>query len=163
MDMPLYAKDIMSTHVVTLHEEMLCSEALNVFMLNKFTGAPVINQDGRIVGVVSLTDLLESNIHAPFGVDFFTHGLVEYMEKNIQTAVQSRPGKVKNYVSQNLYTASPETPVNELAALMYRRQIHRLIIVDTQSNELKGLVTTFDLIKVLATVDLTAQLAATGT
>jgi len=54
------ARDVMQTEVLALNESDSLIEAHQFFVRHDITGAPVINDDGRLVGVVSIRDLLRT-------------------------------------------------------------------------------------------------------
>jgi CBS domain-containing protein len=56
--MTLYAADVMIKDVVTVAESMPLKELANMFKERKITGAPVVNNQGELVGVISETDVI---------------------------------------------------------------------------------------------------------
>ena len=52
------ARDIMSTEVICVHEETDLRDLAKMFLEQGITGAPVVDKDGNLVGVISQTDLL---------------------------------------------------------------------------------------------------------
>jgi Mg/Co/Ni transporter MgtE len=59
MIMKLAAKDIMNPHVVSVTDTMDLREVAKIFMEEGITGAPVVDEMGHLVGVISQSDLVE--------------------------------------------------------------------------------------------------------
>ena len=59
--------------------------------------------------------------------------------------------KVSTIMTKDLYSISPDDTIAKIAKVMYDKKIHRLLVVDY--NKLVGIVSTFDLLKLLATSD----------
>lgn len=69
-------------------------------------------------------------------------------------------GYVEDYMATEVFTSEPDTPVNELARLMFQKKIHRVIIVEQGTLKPVGIVTTFDILKLMAEVSSTRELIA---
>ncbi len=160
MEIQLYAKDIMSENLVLVRPQMTCEEAANVFRINHLTGAPVVDRRGVLVGVVSITDLMNADIDIPYGMDYFAQAVHNHHFGIRDFQIEPGAGLVADYMTHNVFTANPETTVQEIARLMYQHQIHRVIIVKPHEQIPLGIVTTFDLLKVLAEVSSTSKLSA---
>ena len=66
MSSPILAKDVMVTKVVTLRPEMNLREAAVLLLKKKISGAPVVDSDGNLVGVLSEKDLMTALIDAVY-------------------------------------------------------------------------------------------------
>src|SRR4051812_18768908 len=56
---PITASDLMNPRVLTVRQDMGLSELANFLVANEISGAPVEDGSGKLVGVVSLTDIAE--------------------------------------------------------------------------------------------------------
>lgn len=54
------AKDIMSSKIIVAREDMNIEEAVKLLVNNKITGLPVVDKDGKMVGVLSEYDIIAS-------------------------------------------------------------------------------------------------------
>ena len=128
--MPLRARDLMEPDLITVSPETPVVDVHRLFVEDEIHGAPVVDDDFRVVGVVSTLDLLR--IVGERYDDFGTRlGDV--------TAADAMTGA--------LVTVSPDTPVAEVARLMRAQRIHRVLVID--DGELLGVITTFDLLAAL--------------
>ena len=57
----LIAKDIMNPSVISVEEDLSVHELANFFTEKMISGAPVVNKDGKLVGVVSLSDIVRND------------------------------------------------------------------------------------------------------
>jgi CBS domain-containing protein len=141
------ARDIMTTDVQVVRDTQTVIEAAQLFRDGHFGGAPVVTEKGKLVGIVTNTDisgvLLERQLYDLLAADV-THELVEPSVKD--AFVDDMAGDLIGHVmTPSPISASPDTPVAELAAMMLEHQIHRLIIVEGKN--VAGMVSSMDVLK----------------
>jgi CBS domain-containing protein len=115
-----------------------------LFEENEISGCPVVSGEGRVIGVVSKTDLLrrcsEGTPDQPPGF------LLEVISDGEDEELIPEPLIcVDDFMTEGAATVSPSTPVGRVAALMVERRIHRAIVVDSENFPL-GVITTLDLL-----------------
>jgi len=96
----MLAKDIMTKEVVTVSAAATVREAAQILTQQQLSGAPVVDRQGQIVGVVSEADI-----------------------------VANKGSQVKDIMSKNVCTIEEETTVEEIAALMMTNKIKRLPVM----------------------------------
>lgn len=163
---PQFAMDIMRTDLITARPDMTCEELQELLVINRIGGVPVVDEDEALVGVISMWDILSSGMNLAYTPDYFEamrlDGLLE--PKGFHLEMLSA-GNVEDYMTRGVITAYPHSRIEELAEMMYTNHIHRVIIVKPQDNTVAGIVTTFDLLKVLMGNSLsgkTAKVTAAG-
>ncbi|MBI4866548.1 MAG: CBS domain-containing protein [Candidatus Wallbacteria bacterium] len=151
----LKAADIMATEVLTVPASMTLHGLALLFSENKISGAPVVDRDHNVVGVVSETDLVRHQATA--GVEesddwaFFRSMEAEDVEAMADGfRIEQLPDAlVSDIMTTRLITASEDDLVSTLASQMLERRVHRLLIV--KDRKLRGIVTTMDMLRVLTT------------
>ncbi len=151
------AKDIMSKDVVWVTETTSVAEAANLFMEEMITGAPVVNDKGVMTGVVSLRDFVKNGMTTERFVPDGDKKTVYYEESwDLPLSEEEARGfhleshqdlQVREIMTPVLFNADVNTPVADLAQMMLRGRIHRVIVLD--GDELAGIVTTMDMLKVI--------------
>ncbi|OGI01297.1 MAG: hypothetical protein A2Y25_00870 [Candidatus Melainabacteria bacterium GWF2_37_15] len=145
--MQFYVKDIMTTDLVTIQENTTIRDAIKIFSSNEVSGLPVTNQDDELTGVLSASDILQNeSVHTFYTLPYKKDFVLELIE---DSKFFDQP--VSTIMSEELYTIEPDATIARMAAIMYEKKIHRLLV--TEYNKLIGIVTTFDLLKLLATSD----------
>jgi CBS domain-containing protein len=133
----------MSREVVLVPQDMDVWTLAKLFSENEITGAPVVDKEGKLVGVVSQTDIvahLEEVSRSRFGgADFYNFG------ERDGHAPRHRPVTAQDLMSPNVISAPPEASVPELSRILLTKHIHRVIITD--NGHVRGIVTTSDLLK----------------
>jgi CBS domain-containing protein len=151
MKTALTANDVMCKHVITVSESHSLAEAWKVLATNHITGAPVIDEDGQLSGVISQTDILKETATEAF--EKFPRGLFyqelphfdgSYWPSQPDILHEMTVGEIMN---SEPICAESNTPVAALASRMRNHKIHRIPI--TNGTKLVGIVSTMDLIKVL--------------
>lgn len=113
----------MITDPITLREDALVEDALNIMRENKIGGIPIVNAEGKLVGIITNRDLrFERNRRRP---------LAEIM------------------TSENLVTTKPLTNLEEASDILQEHKIEKLPVVDADY-KLVGLITYKDIIKIKA-------------
>ena len=155
MKLPV-AKDILKTDVITVNLDMSVHDLANLFTQKMISGAPVVDKKEHLVGIVSMTDIVKSDgsrralIEDELQGDDIVRGWEEKIDREDFQKLHLEALddiSVRDIMSTVVYTAAENTPVTELARLMLRGHIHRLII--TRNYKVVGIVTTMDMLKVI--------------
>lgn len=143
---------IMTREVITVRPEMPALEAVRLMISHRVSGLPVINDNGRLVGIVSEGDFVrraEIETQRPY------IGWLDYLfgtEKAAADFVKENGRKVADVMtSGEVFTVGEEATLSEVAQLMRRENIKRIPVV--RSEALVGIVTRMDLLRAFATVD----------
>ncbi len=141
------AKDIMTEEVITIEPETSVEDAADLMSQYNVSGLPVL-ENGKLIGIVTEKDLIvkDKKLHFPEYINLI--GGIIYLEsyKKFQEEFKKYIAvKVKDLMTKQVETISPDTPVSEIADLMSREEVNRLPVLD--GDELVGIVTRGDLIK----------------
>lgn len=146
----MQAKEIMRKRVISAKPEMTLKELAKLFTERRISGAPVVDGKGKLLGVVSQTDLVrfdrESAPASAVQVPYYYRDGQSELPKGFQIE-DPEFTRVKDVMTPAVFTGDEETSVKELAEIMLKKRVHRLII--TKDGRLKGIVTTTDLLKAL--------------
>ena len=149
----LTAGDVMNGEVKTVRADLTASELAAFLAENQISGAPVVDQDGRMVGVVSLMDLAENEatrrVTRDAEPEFYLHGWEDKMDPGEvrRLRVVDEDFLVGDIMTPTVYTVPAETSVPEVARTMLAGRVHRLLV--TREGRVVGIVTTMDLLKLL--------------
>jgi len=145
--MQFYVKDIMTTDLVTVKEDATIRDLIRTFADKDILGVPVINDKGFVCGVVSSIDILKNESSHSFYHDPF----MKNFEMNFIEDAKFFDHTVAEIMSRDIYSIGPDESIARMAKIMYDKKIHRLLV--TEYNKLVGIVSTFDLLKLLASSD----------
>lgn len=138
------ARDTMTTPVHCLQIDMDLIQAAQFLAEHSFSGAPVVDGSGKIVGVLSEKDFLaRMGIGKPAS---FMRIVAHCLTNRGCMATSLRNHAVGEIMSTPPLTASADTTLTDIAAQFVARQINRLPIVDSQGRPL-GIVTRTDLVQ----------------
>lgn len=151
------ASDIMTAPVVTVTPQMAVRDAVHLMVERSISGLPVVDESGRLVGILTEADLLfkeaEPRPSHPV-VEWFGHSL--WLERRVSGYRKVEGRTVGEVMTHNVITAEEETPVHEVASRMVRYRVNRLPVV--RGGRVVGIVTRADILKVFLRQD--AALAA---
>jgi CBS domain-containing protein len=153
------AAEIMTLEPVSIFPDASIQEAIRLMLQHKFSGLPVVNKSGAIVGIVTEGDLLRraeigTQRKRPRWIEFFIGPgrlAAEY--------VHASGRKVEEVMSTNVHTVTEDTSLDEIVGLMEHRQIKRLPVV--RGGKLIGIVSRANLVRALASIVGETQPAAT--
>jgi len=146
----LTAADVMSRDVLAIPRQMSLRAAAHQMVQARVSGAPVVDEQGRCVGVLSMTDLarwLDRGEQAPrrpapaprcFCSDW-----------QVIDPEGLPPDPVSRYMTADPVTATPDTPVGALARRMLDAHVHRVIIVGPAGRPV-GIVSSTDFLAAVA-------------
>ncbi len=156
---PIVAKDLMSTDVLTVRDNLRVDQLARVFLDNEITGAPVIDAQGSVVGVVSVVDVAQTT-PAPSEEKWETLTPAYYDRSDDPRLgqdgmhifhVEDDPKRVGEIMNPQLHSVGEEATVSEIAGRMLRNHVHRLLVIE--NNELVGVISTSDLLGLLVEED----------
>lgn len=161
MDAELTARDLMTRDLFVVVEGLPLAELEWELCRRRISGAPVV-RDGRLVGLVTRADIVRR-----VGMGYVLSDLVMEFYRELEGRLTGAPSEgdtpqiaaetlgeqlsglcVRDAMTHQPITVGPDTPVAEVAKLMYENRIHRVIVVE--DHRPVGLIATLDLIRLLA-------------
>jgi CBS domain-containing protein len=139
-------KDVMSTHAIAIMEFASFREIATRLRELKVSAFPVIDSEGKVVGVVSEVDLLPKEALEGV-VPGVLHGLGHRREETKITATTAA-----DLMTTPAVTIGPDEPVSHAARLMYSYRVKRLPVT-TEDGRLIGIVTCSDMLSVYSRPD----------
>lgn len=146
----LVAKEIMSREVISVSPELSVDKLAQLFAEKKINGAPVVDGEGRLLGVVTESDLIDQtkNVHIPTVVSLLDSLIFLGNPAKLDKDLKKMTGTtVRDIFSADLVTVGEETPLAELATIMAEKKIHTLPVV--AGGELVGVIGKGDLIRAI--------------
>ncbi len=145
------AKDIMTTAVITVHPEMPVEELAALLWEKRISGAPVVDEDGNLFGVVTESDLIDQakRVHIPTAINILEAVIFLERGRKVEEELQKMAGsKVRDICTTKPQTVSPDTLLDEIATIMAENHIHTLPVL--AEGRLVGVVGKADIIRTLA-------------
>lgn len=150
----MQVNDIMTTKVITVSPHMGIIDAARILMENHINGAPVVDVEGRLVGILTRDDLISQQKKLPLP-SFFTvlDGIIplispRHLEKEMEKMTATT---VDHAMTPGPVTVKPDTDIEVVAALMVDKKIHTIPVVDDDGC-LVGIVGKEDVLKTLLPV-----------
>ena len=148
----MLVKDIMRRDVVSVEADWTIPKLVKAFQEHGITGAPVVDRDGSVIGVVSQTDVVGARRGQPPSSAAF-HAEPEDVEEAVGMHVEECDDtRVEQIMTPGAITFDESATVAAVAKAMLERHIHRVLI--TREDRLCGIVTTMDMLKVVARMPL---------
>lgn len=156
----MLASEIMVSPVKSIGPEATIAEAVELMLSSHISGLPVVDADGRLVGLISEADFLH---RAELGTTKRKPRWIEFLLGPGETAesyVMSHARKVGELMTRDLITVDASASLNEVVDLMERRRIKRVPVMS--GGQLVGIISRSDLVRALATTLAPKKAAAAG-
>jgi len=149
--MAFVAKDIMKTEVIAVPTTMCLRELAKLFLEKAITGAPVVDPEGGLAGVVSQTDLIYYNLtradELVLDSSFYESARVEghHVPKGFQFE-DFNTGCVADVMTPVVHSVLESATVDSVARMMTRKHIHRVIV--RRGRGIAGIISALDVLRV---------------
>ena len=158
MDSSLTAKDIMNPDIMRVREDLTVAELAAFLTDQEISGAPVEDEHAKLVGVVSVTDIVRATSsggerYAPdHDPSFYVRGWENRVAvEDLQDLHFDDGGLlVRDIMTPSVFAVEAETPVREVARSMMDSHLHRMLVV--QQDKVVGIISTSDMLQLLADV-----------
>jgi CIC family chloride channel protein len=128
--------ELMQANVRTISSEASVAEVVVSLADGHISGLPVVDKAGRIIGVVSATDVLTAEAEAESDAEAVGRDLM--LDTSVRDIMTPRP-----------YTVGPDEDVREAARQMLYADVHRLFVAEGE--RLVGVLSTTDIVRAVAT------------
>ncbi|MBV8743853.1 MAG: CBS domain-containing protein [Xanthobacteraceae bacterium] len=142
------ARDVMVSPVITVKPDASVKELAKILLERRISAVPVVDDQGKLVGIVSEGDLLhrteaDTRRQRPWWLLIMTSD-----EALAADYIKEHSRKVADVMTKDVITASPDTPLHDIARALERYAIKRVPIV--QDGQLVGIVSRANLIQAVA-------------
>ncbi len=148
------ARDVMNDQILTVTEEMSAHELATFLTDHEISGAPVEDADGRLIGVVSTTDLARTAFESGSAEDeehpFYRSWAEDSLDLDdlADLHIEEEGLQVRDIMTPTVFAVEVDAPISHVARSMLDGHLHRLLVIEGQ--RVVGIVSTSDLLRLLA-------------
>lgn len=140
------AKDVMTTRVVEVMADTTVGDLANRLLQHRVSAAPVVDGEGKLIGIVSEGDLLR-HIGPERTPRSWWLGMFDE-DAEARDYIKAHGRRVRDVMTRQVVTVGEDTPVAEIAELLETRHIKRVPVV--RNGRVVGIVSRANLIHGLA-------------
>ena len=142
---------IMTTELITLSPETEITKAAEILLTNRINGAPVVDEEGQLLGILCQSDLVAQQKNLPVPTIFsLLEGYIQLSPRKIEKQVKKIAAlTVAEAMTPDPVSVRPDTGIEAVAALMVDNNFHTLPVVD--GDTLVGIVGKEDVLRTLVT------------
>ena len=147
----LTVRDIMQADVVTVGANTTVRELAVTLAEHKISGVPVVDERGKVLGMVSEADVIlqDADFHFPYYIQFLESVIYLQSISKFEERFRKTFGtKVSEVMSKEIVEISPDASVYDAATMMADNKVNRLPVVE--NGLLVGIVTRGDIVKAIA-------------
>ena len=144
----LKAKDIMTRNVTTVRAATTIEDLARTLMEHKISGAPVVDDNGDLIGIVTENDLIsrDKRLHIPTVMRLFDAFIVLESQSKIEKEIKRMTAiTVNDIYTKEAITVTEDTPVQDIATIMSEKKVHLIPVVE--GKKIIGIIGKIDLIK----------------
>jgi len=142
--------EIMTKEVRTVRKETTIRELAELFVAHRISSLPVVDEDGKMIGIVTESDLVEQNknVHLPTVISLFDWVIYLETEKSLEKELKKMGGRsVADIYQTEIVSIASTASLGEAADLMSSRHTNSLPVID--NGNLVGIVARIDIIRTL--------------
>lgn len=146
------ARDIMTRRVHSVTRATPIQELARSFAEKQVSGFPVLDEGGRLEGVVTESDLIHQNrrLHIPTAIALLDSVIVLGSSRRLEEEIRRMSAtRVEEIMTRHPVTVLEDTPVPEVARLMADRHVHTIPVLDAEG-ALAGIIGKRDVIRAMA-------------
>jgi CBS domain-containing protein len=144
--------EAMTPDPITIDTGMKVTEIARIMVDNNVGGLPVLDRDGKLVGIVTESDLIvqDTEVEFPSFVSFlsgyiFVPGSIHHFEEKFAKAVGATADQV---MTTDVVTVEADDSVEDVATMMSKRKLKRFPV--TKDDELVGIIAMADIVKLIS-------------
>ena len=144
------AREVMTSEVVTVGPNTPVTEAAQTLSKNSIGGAPVIDDNGVLVGIISESDLIlrDVKLHFPNYISFLNSIIyLESLNKFEEQLKKAVGAKVKDVMTREVETVTGDATVEDVATLMVEQDIDRVPVI--KDLQVVGIITKGNIVRLL--------------
>ena len=155
-------KDVMNKNLVLLRPNMSLREASRILIENKISGAPVVDSNGKFLGLLMLSDIIRFikdrfvsagiiALPTPFDfIDFYQYDIPFKTKQSLKKEIEET--KVSDIMCRKTHTVDPEEDLWSVIYILAKKGVSHIPVVDSEKRVI-GIVTRGDVIKALSQSD----------
>lgn len=143
------AKDIMTSDVITIKPDATVEELARVLMEHKISGVPVVDEEKKIVGIVTENDLIRKNkrFHIPTIIRIFDAYFLLGSGKAEEEIRKMAAKTVDEIYTEKVVSIKEETSLEDIATIMAEQHIHLLPVLSEKT--VVGIVGKADVVRAM--------------
>ena len=144
------ARDIMKRQVISVPQGMDLRDLAKLFLEKRITGAPVVDENGDLAGVISQTDLIYYSLirDDELVMDSHFYQAVRMEGQHIAPGFQiedCNTGTVGDVMTPVVHSVTEDASVESIARMMTRKHIHRVIV--RRGRKVSGIISALDVLR----------------
>jgi CBS domain-containing protein len=147
----LTAKDIMTKEVITVKPDTSITDLASILVKNNISGAPVVEDDGALYGIVTEHDLINQNkrLHIPTVVSFLDAAIYLESSKKFEEDVKRLAAtRVGDICTRKVIAVTEDTTLVDIATIIGEKNIHLLPVM--KGSRIVGIVGRRDVVKAVS-------------
>ncbi|MFQ5600902.1 MAG: CBS domain-containing protein [Candidatus Krumholzibacteriia bacterium] len=148
----MQVRSLMSRHVVSARPDTSVNDVAKCMAENDISGVPVVDDDGRLVGIITELDMIVRNgrLEVPTFLQIFDASIPLELPGHLQERLRHMLGtQARDVMTTKVCTVNADAEIEELVELMVKRRVNPVPVLD--AGKLAGIVSRSDIVRMMAT------------
>ncbi len=144
----MQVSELMTREVITVYPDTPVVEIARKMLQNDISGIPVVDRDGRLVGIVTETDLVvrNANVHFPTFLQILDARIYLTSTRHFEEELRRALGTVAaDVMTREVQTVKPDDDISVAATLMVDRGLNPIPVLN--DGRLEGIISRSDIIR----------------
>ena len=154
--MTVRARHMMRADVVTLSPELSLIDAHRVLLADEISGAPVVDNQSEVCGVISSSDLIQAVAnehdsglsHFDYFREFIPYSGRDWANGGEHFENRLRELSVADLMTKQIVSVGPDDSIQQVARTLAQHHVHRVLVVEQA--KLRGIISSFDFVSLFA-------------
>jgi CBS domain-containing protein len=142
----MQVKELMKTNIIKIKNGTNLKKTAKILADNKISGAPVVDGEGRLIGIVSEKDIFRA-LYPDYADFYMDTGLRVDFGKIEDRILEISKLKAEDVMIRDIISVTPDTSIVKIGAIMLARNIHRVVVL--KENKPQGIVTRRDIYRAI--------------
>lgn len=144
----MQARDVMTTNVITVEPDLSVQDVAKRLIENRISAVPVVEKDGRLIGIVSEGDLMRRPESGTEPHPSWWLALLRAPEQAARAYVKTHGKHAADVMTKEVITVNEDTPIQDVAEKLEKNRIKRVPVMS--ANKVVGIVSRANLLRALA-------------
>ena len=140
----MQVRDVMTTRVITVGPDTEVAEIARCLLENRISAVPVVETDGRLLGIVSEGDLMQRSESGTEHRPSWWLSLLLLPERRATNYLKTHGRRAQEVMTRTLITARDDASLEEIAEVLEKHRIKRVPVI--REGKLVGIVSRADLL-----------------
>ncbi len=143
-------KDLMEKKVISVTKDTTIKDLSRILLKYNITGVPVVNNENKLIGMVTDADIITENLNPIFPIYFdpliMSYAYLDSFEQHQKDIKDFLFKKVEEVMTHRVKTVKADTPISDAVRIFIKERVNRIPVID-ENGKVIGIIARADILK----------------